>query len=62
MIDRTGQPRTDEEIDEAINCIETVVIKHAIVIPTLTVQESTIRDCLIELRGGRLEDTADKRR
>ena len=55
MIDRTGEPRRDEEIDEAILVVETIVVKHATVLPLFTVHASLIRDCLFELKVHRLK-------
>jgi len=50
VVDRTGQPRTDEEIQEAINAVTEIVIKHPLVLPFFTVHAGTIRDCLKELQ------------
>jgi hypothetical protein len=58
MIDRTGQPRTDEEIDEAIDAVTTIAVKFPMVLPLFTVNAMCIRDCLIELRVLRMEKGA----
>ena len=58
MVDRTGQPRDDKEIDEAINAVEQIMVKHATVLPLFTVHAGIIRDCLIELRVRRLKEEA----
>ena len=50
MIDMSGEPRSDEELDEAIHCIEVIMVKHMLVLPFLTVHALTIRDCLLELK------------
>jgi len=56
MVDMSGQPRGDDEIDEAIDCIMIIMIKHATVLPILTVHAGIILDCLVELRVRRLQD------
>lgn len=50
MVDKTGEPRSDEELQEAIDCITTIMVKHPTVLPLLTVHALTIRDCLLELQ------------
>lgn len=55
-IDMSGQPRSDEELQEAIDCINVVMVKHALVLPVLTVNAGTIRDCLLELQQQRRGD------
>lgn len=55
MIDKTGQPRSDKELQEAINCIKTIMLKHALVLPYLTVHAGIIKDCLEELQRRRRE-------
>ena len=50
MIDKTGEPRSDEEIQEAIDCIKTIMVKHSLVLPLLTVHALLIKDCLEELK------------
>ena len=49
MIDMTGQPRSDEELQEAIDCVKTIMVKHSTVLPLLTIHALTIVDCLSEL-------------
>lgn len=56
MVDMTGQPRSDEELQEAIDCINEIMVKHALVLPLLTVNAGTIRGCLIELQQRRNAD------
>jgi len=51
MIDMTGQPRDDEELQEAIDCVKTIMVKHALVLPLFTVHAGIILDCLRELQG-----------
>ena len=53
MMDMTGQPRSDEELQEAIDCITTIMVKHSTVLPFLTVHALLIRDCLKELQERR---------
>ncbi|KKN12177.1 hypothetical protein LCGC14_1019000 [marine sediment metagenome] len=50
QIDKTGQPASDEDLQEAINCVETIMLKHPTVLPLFTVQGLTIRRCLLELQ------------
>ena len=56
MIDMSGKPRSDEELQEAIDCITTVAVKYPTVIPMLTVNVMNIRDCLRELQSRRKAD------
>ena len=53
MVDKTGQPRSDEELQEAINCVKTIIVKHALVLPLFTVHAGIILDCLRELQERR---------
>ena len=50
MVDRTGQPRSDEELQEAIDCITVIAVKYPTVLPMLTVNIMCIRNCLLELQ------------
>ena len=50
MIDMTGQPDSDKDLQDAIDCITTVMIKHPTVLPLLTVHAGLIRRCLLELQ------------
>ena len=56
MIDESGKPRSDEDLQEAIDCINMVMVKHSLVLPILTVHAGTIRDCLLELQQRRNQD------
>ncbi len=56
MTDMTGEPRSDEDLQDAIICINTVMVKHALVLPLLTVHAGIIRDCLLELQQRRQQD------
>lgn len=60
MVDMSGQPRSDEELQEAIDCITTIMVKHATVLPLLTVNTTNIRDCLRELQKRRQQDARTK--
>jgi len=51
MIDKTGQPRSDEELQEAIDCVKTIMVKHSTVLPLFTVHALTILNCLQELQN-----------
>lgn len=63
MIDKTGQPRSDEDLQEAIDCVNEIMGKQPLVLPLFTVHAGIIRDCLLELQGIRkLLDEARKKR
>jgi len=53
FIDRTGEPVSDEDIQESINCMKTVMIKHATTLPIVTLQAATIIHALEELKAYR---------
>jgi len=59
MEDLSGTPRSDEDLQEAIDCITTVIVKHPLVLPLITVNAGTIRDCLIELQERRRKETIE---
>lgn len=50
MVDMTGQPRSDEDLQEAIDCVKTIMVKHSTVLPLLTVHAGIIINCLEELQ------------
>ena len=50
MIDKSGEPRSDEDLQDAINCVNEIMVKHPLVLPLFTVHASIIRDCLLELQ------------
>ena len=50
MLDTTGKPRSDEDLQEAINCVKTIMIKQPLVLPLLTVHAGIIINCLEELQ------------
>lgn len=50
ITDRTGQPVTDEELDEALKAVQTILLKQPTVLPLFTVNGMTIRRALIELK------------
>ncbi|MBA7532650.1 hypothetical protein ES705_24880 [subsurface metagenome] len=51
MIDETGKPRSDEDLQEAIDCVRTIMVKHSTVLPLFTVHALLILNCLEELQG-----------
>ena len=51
MVDKTGQPRSDEELQEAIDCVRTIMVKHSTVLPFFTVHAVLILNCLQELQS-----------
>jgi len=50
MIDKTGEPRSDEELQEAIDACKEIIVKHTLVLPLFTVHAGIIMDCLRELQ------------
>ena len=57
MMDMTGKPRSDKDLQDAINCITTIMVKHATVLPLLTVHAGIIHSCLLELQDRRKEQS-----
>ena len=65
MIDMSGKPRSDEELQEAIACVRTIMVKHSMDLPLFTVHAllilnlleelQTMRKLLAEARGKRVE-------
>lgn len=56
MTDKTGQPRSDEDLQDAINCVNEIMVKHPLVLPLFTVHAGILRDCLMELQRRRRND------
>lgn len=50
MSDMTGQPRSDEELQEAIDACKQIFVKQALVLPLFTVHAGIIINCLEELQ------------
>ncbi|GAI32159.1 unnamed protein product, partial [marine sediment metagenome] len=50
MIDTSGQPRSDEELQEAIDCVKEIMVKHSTILPFFTVHALLILNCLEELQ------------
>jgi len=50
MVDKTGESRSDEELQEAIDCVKTIMVKHSTVLPLFTVHALLILNCLVELQ------------
>lgn len=53
VIDMTGQPRSDQEIKEALRVVREILIKQSRVLPLFTVHAGIIMDCLKECLGAR---------
>ena len=53
FIDESGQPRSDQDVQEAINTVIQIMIKQPTVLPLFTVHAGIIVDCLHELQGYR---------
>ncbi len=56
MLDMTGTPRSDEDLEDAINAIKVVMVKHFLKIPILTVHCGIIKNGLEELLQRRKAD------
>lgn len=56
MVDMSGTPRSDEEIQEAIDAVKIIMVKHSTVLPLFTVHALLILDCLRELQNRRQQD------
>jgi len=50
MVDKSGEPRTDKELEEALQCVREIMVKQPLVLPLFTVHAGIIMDCLQELR------------
>lgn len=63
MRDESGQPRSDEDLQEAIDCVKQIMVKQSTVLPLFTVHAGIILDCLQELQTFRklLEEARRKR-
>lgn len=53
FIDDSGKPRSDEDLEEALRAVMTIMVKHPTVLPIFTVHATIIMDCLRELQGFR---------
>jgi len=51
MIDMTGKPRSDEDLQEAIDVCKEIAIKHSLVLPILTIHIMDIINLLEELQA-----------
>ncbi len=47
--DRTGEPRSIEELYEALDAVTLIMVKQPLVLPLFTVHSGIIRDALVEL-------------
>ena len=50
MIDMSGQPRSDKDLQEAIDACKEIMIKHSLVLPLFTIHATDIVNCLEELQ------------
>jgi len=50
MTDMTGKLRSDEDLQEAIDVVSEIMIKHATVLPLFTIHAMDIRSFLLELQ------------
>ncbi len=53
FIDKTGQPRSDKDLQEAIDVCGQIAVKHTLEIPILTIHIMDIIALLKELRSYR---------
>ena len=62
-VDMTGEPRSDEDLDEAISVCKEVAIKHTLAIPILTIHIMDIINQLEELKyiRGKLKEARAQR-
>ena len=50
MIDESGKPRSDKDLQEAIDVVGQIMVKHSTVLPLFTIHAGIILDCLRELQ------------
>lgn len=50
MVDKSGKPRSDEELQEAIDCVKEIMVKHPITLSLFTIHALLILNCLEELQ------------
>ena len=61
IIDKSGQPREDEELKEALKQVEVSMVRNMLKIPPeLAIHLTTIREALIELIQRRAQKGGDK--
>lgn len=48
FIDKSDEPTSIEDIEEALHTVEVIMVKHALVLPMFTVNAGNIRRCLQE--------------
>lgn len=53
IIDKSGQPRSNEDLQEAVDVVKQIMIKQPFVLPLFTIHAGIILDCLEELQGQR---------
>ncbi len=51
IVNKIGQPRSDKELQEAIDCVNEILIKHALVLPCRYYPLFTVHACLLELQN-----------
>ena len=56
IVDKTGQPRSDEDVQDALDAVNQIMVKQPMVLPLFTVHAGIIRDCLKELQERRKRD------
>lgn len=63
-VDMTGKPRSDGDLQEAINAVEQIMIKQTTVLPLFTIHAMDIRSFLLELQHYRklIAELKEKRR
>lgn len=50
MVDKTGEPRSDKELQEAIEAVKQAMVKPPITHPMLVVNLLAIKELLLELQ------------
>jgi len=49
IVDQTGQPRSNQEIHDALEAVTEIMLKKPLVLPLFTVHAGIIKDALTEL-------------
>lgn len=53
IVDKTGKPRSDEDLQEAIDTVRTIMVQQPLVLPLFTIHAMDIMECLLELQAYR---------
>lgn len=50
FIDKSGEPRSDEDLQKAIDAVQQIMVKQPTVLPLFTIHAMAIREFLHELQ------------